>query len=309
MVKSDDWKHPLGYHEKAIAELTATRQELLNELKTMRDIHNSNQLELQNLKNELAETNQELKLTREETQKYQQIIDDFLANSPIKPVMETKNIETKLSQLSGDLLEIKQQLSNLPERFKPVEPQPKPEDDFKTQILQSIADLQKQLSSLTDELTLVSDASGMDYAPIRDLLRDQEWKKADENTRNLMLKLSNRNPEGWLDKGDIEKLPWQDLRILDRLWNKYSDGKFGFSIQKNIWQNIEVANQNDFEVEKTLGDRVGWRVNNCWIDYESFTFNITAPPGHLPSTSHLLCIDRGKVEDRIRFMFRKRKEW
>jgi len=213
-----------------------------------------------------------------------QIINDLRENS-LKDIRETLGetnfyLENRIDQITLIVMESLTGAQNLSDR-----------------IFEQVNDLEEKTF-----------ASGMDYAPIRDLLRDREWKKADETTRNLMLKLSNRNQEGWLDKGDIEKLPWQDLRILDRLWIESSDGKFGFSIQKNIWQSIEVANQNDFEVEKTLGDRVGWRVNNCWIDYESLTFNITAPPGHLPSTSHLLCIDRGKVEDRMRFMFRKRKE-
>ncbi|HYX15858.1 MAG TPA: GUN4 domain-containing protein [Nostoc sp.] len=42
-------------------------------------------------------------------------------------------------------------------------------------------------------------------------------------------------PNGWLDYKSIENFPCTDLRTIDRLWVKYSNGHFCFSVQKRIW--------------------------------------------------------------------------
>jgi hypothetical protein len=58
-----------------------------------------------------------------------------------------------------------------------------------------------------------------------------------------MLKVSGREKEGMLDRFSIEKFPSQDLLTLDQLWRRYSKERFGFSVQKRIWQSIS-PNQN-----------------------------------------------------------------
>jgi HTH-type transcriptional regulator/antitoxin HigA len=55
----------------------------------------------------------------------------------------------------------------------------------------------------------------------------------------------------------IENFPCDDLRTIDQLWVKYSQGRFGFSVQKKIW--LEVGGKVDYDTECKLGDRVGWR--------------------------------------------------
>jgi GUN4-like len=37
-----------------------------------------------------------------------------------------------------------------------------------------------------------------------------------------------------LDEKRIKALPCQDLQTIDRLWMYHSNGKFGFSIQKDL---------------------------------------------------------------------------
>ena len=34
----------------------------------------------------------------------------------------------------------------------------------------------------------------------------------------------------------IKLFPGEDLRFINNLWLKYSQGHFGFSVQKNIWK-------------------------------------------------------------------------
>ncbi|MBD2392514.1 GUN4 domain-containing protein [Aphanizomenon flos-aquae NRERC-008] len=95
-----------------------------------------------------------------------------------------------------------------------------------------------------------------------------------------MLKISERENVCWLDDGDIRKFPRYDLHIINQLWVKYSDGKFGFSIQKQILQN-----------HKQFTARCGWIENiatNELIKYEDYNFTLDANRGHLPSTPRIV---------------------
>jgi WD40 repeat protein len=125
---------------------------------------------------------------------------------------------------------------------------------------------------------------GIDYTRLRDLLAAGRWKEADLETQTVMFEAAGREEESWftLEDEDIEKFPCQDLRTIDRLWVKYSAGRFGFSIQKRIWQTIAGNRDAGSETLQCLGDRVGWRVQEEWISYDNLTFRLDAPEGHLP---------------------------
>jgi serine/threonine protein kinase len=141
--------------------------------------------------------------------------------------------------------------------------------------------LLKTSNAPIDDVKLVSSV-GMDYTHLRKLLAAKQWKDADLETRRVMLKVANREKNGWLDKESIEKFPCEDLRTIDQLWVKASNGRFGFGVQKRIWQ--EVGGKNDGDTTLRLADYVGWRVQGKWLDYDSLKFCINSPPGHLPGT-------------------------
>ena len=131
------------------------------------------------------------------------------------------------------------------------------------------------------ETTRVISAVGMDYINLRNLLAAKKWKEADEETAKVMCKVAGRE-EGWLDRESIEKFPCEDLRTIDQLWVKYSNGRFGFSVQKRIYQSLGGTKEYDEEVWYKFCDRVGWRKNNEWLYYYDLTFSEKAPPAHLP---------------------------
>lgn len=138
---------------------------------------------------------------------------------------------------------------------------------------------QEQLKQEADDL---SSERGVDYTRLRDLLKAGQWQEADQETDKAMLKAAGREEQGYLRIEDIEQFPCADLRTIDRLWVKYSDGKFGFSVQKKIWQECGSPMEYSSNFEK-FGDRVGWRNSSeVWINYGDVTFNTTAPRGHLP---------------------------
>ena len=127
---------------------------------------------------------------------------------------------------------------------------------------------------------------GVDYTRLRDLLKAQNWKAADKETLEVMLQAVGRKSQGYFDYDSIENFPCTDLRTIDQLWVKYSNGHFGFSVQKRIW--LKCGGKVDYETEKALGDAVGWRKNNSWLDYKDITFTLNAPEGHLPGVQRVV---------------------
>ncbi|MEP0882803.1 serine/threonine-protein kinase [Trichocoleus sp. ST-U3] len=115
---------------------------------------------------------------------------------------------------------------------------------------------------------------GENYRQLRDLLAAGKWREADMETAAIMLKVA-RQDEEWLDYEHIESFPGEDLRTIDTLWVNYSNGRFGLSVQKRVYNECG----KDFV---TFGDRVGWRVNETWLWWNDLNFTSDALPGHLP---------------------------
>ncbi|MEZ2277674.1 MAG: GUN4 domain-containing protein [Microcoleus sp.] len=149
----------------------------------------------------------------------------------------------------------------------------------------------------TNEVQLVS-VVGVDYSKLRDLLVAGKWEEANEETGTVIVNVVSMEQKGWVYKslGNIttndlnnslkllEKFPCEDLSTIDQLWVKYSNGRFGFSVQKRIYQSLGGTSECDNEVWERFGDCVGWRRNNKWQGaYRYFTFSEKAPEAHLPS--------------------------
>ncbi|NEP12278.1 MAG: hypothetical protein F6K14_19135 [Symploca sp. SIO2C1] len=98
------------------------------------------------------------------------------------------------------------------------------------------------------------------------LLENQQWLKADAETEAIMLKIAGLKEEDCLSKKDIEKFPCQDLHTIDQLWMRYSNNLYGFSVQKQIWDNVErwkggwtQINCRDVSEQTELTLRIGWK--------------------------------------------------
>jgi uncharacterized caspase-like protein len=146
----------------------------------------------------------------------------------------------------------------------------------------------KIADSRTDDL---SSDRGVGYTNLRNLLASEQWIEADLETLAVMLKAANREKEGYLDVESIKKFPCTDLRTIDQLWVKYSNGRFGFSVQKRIWESVggkpgdyDFDFVKNFEIFKKLGYRAGGRgYRKDWLSISELTFSQQAPEGHLPS--------------------------
>ncbi|OKH47366.1 hypothetical protein NIES2130_36025 [Scytonema sp. HK-05] len=161
----------------------------------------------------------------------------------------------------------------------------------------SKAPMQELIGAITGQLrnsnvdvdSLLSER-GVNYTRLRNFLRAGQWKQADQETLAVMLKATGREEEGWLSTESIENFPCTDLRTIDQLWVKYSNGRFGFSVQKRIWESVGGKPDADIEIWEKFGDRVGWRrrkgsslwLQKEWLEYSELTFTTEAPAGHLP---------------------------
>ncbi|MGJ3251686.1 MAG: caspase, EACC1-associated type [Elainellaceae cyanobacterium] len=137
--------------------------------------------------------------------------------------------------------------------------------------------------SSAEDVPLESE-KGIDYQELKALLEAGNWKEADQKTADLMLKAMGKDSWGGVGSDDLLNFPCKDLRTIDRLWVDYSNGKFGFSVQKEIYLECGGILDGEYHEEafKKFGDRVGWRVNNKWLYYSDVTFNTSRSRGHLP---------------------------
>jgi serine/threonine protein kinase len=124
---------------------------------------------------------------------------------------------------------------------------------------------------------------GMDYSTLGELLAGGMWEEADEETARVMLAVAKREKEGWLDIESIDKFPCPDLRTIDQLWVKYSNGRFGFSVQKRIYESLGGSRKYNGKIWEAFADKVGWRKAGYWLYYSDIIYDIKAPSAHLPT--------------------------
>ncbi len=178
---------------------------------------------------------------------------------------ERGQLQLQLQQAAQERIHLQSQLDWVLYRLEQVNPE---------QVQSVLSRLDEWLSSSQSQ-TPASSEVGIDYTPLANLLAAGKWQKADEMTWLLVLKATGREEEGWLGSEDIANFPCTDLRTIDWYWEQYSSGSFGLSVQQQIWHNAGGDYTN-------FCDRVGWRVKQGWAYYDSLTFSLDAPEGHLP---------------------------
>jgi len=111
----------------------------------------------------------------------------------------------------------------------------------------------------------------INYRPLRTLLQEKRWKDADQETQKALaniLSLSRvraTSAERYMLSVErknratlIQKIPCTDLLTIDRLWVNFSNGLFGFSVQKQIVENDNKLLSSDFKekferIPETMG--------------------------------------------------------
>jgi len=124
------------------------------------------------------------------------------------------------------------------------------------------------------------------YQQLEDLLTNGQWREADQETYRLMITAVGKEEGEFFDQEELLNFPCDELKAIDGLWVKYSQGKFGFSVQKKNY--VECGNPLDGEYhEKTwelFADRVGWRKDGNYLNYKDLKANPSfSPTGEFPS--------------------------
>ncbi|MEM8642802.1 MAG: GUN4 domain-containing protein [Cyanobacteria bacterium P01_G01_bin.54] len=126
------------------------------------------------------------------------------------------------------------------------------------------------------------------YFKLAYYLQTQQWEAADQETYSVILAVGDRVQKGYLSLDDIRNFPCSDLGVIDQLWVRYSDGHFGFSVQKEIY--LECGGKTDYqyyeEAFKKFGVEVGWRAGDSWKFRMRYDL-AQSPAGHLPGWFHI----------------------
>lgn len=141
----------------------------------------------------------------------------------------------------------------------------------------------------------LSSELGKDYTKLRDFLAEENWQAADEETGTLM---------SGVFRQDVKNFPPTDLQTIDQPWLKYSNGRFGFSVQRRVLNDTFCGSKatpqtclSDYELPESMearndrlkvrwerfGENLGWRKQGQWIMAVDYTHALTKQPqGYLP---------------------------
>ncbi|KAF7805353.1 tetrapyrrole-binding protein, chloroplastic [Senna tora] len=140
--------------------------------------------------------------------------------------------------------------------------------------------------------TSPSTSQAVSFDLLRDLLSANNFRQADEETRRLLIVLAGEAAQkrGYVFFSEVQFISTDDLKTIDELWRQYSDNKFGYSVQKRIFEKVEKDFTKFFL-------KVGWMkkldTEVEQYNYRSFPtefvweLNDDTPEGHLPLTNAL----------------------
>ncbi|KAA8527290.1 hypothetical protein F0562_034613 [Nyssa sinensis] len=123
-------------------------------------------------------------------------------------------------------------------------------------------------------------------------LSAKNFRQADEETRRLLIFLAGEAAQkrGYVFFSEVQFIPETDLKTIDDLWREHSNNKFGYSVQKKIWNRAKKDFSKFFL-------KVGWMkkldTEVQQYNYRSFPtefiweLNDDTPEGHLPLTNAL----------------------
>jgi hypothetical protein len=126
-------------------------------------------------------------------------------------------------------------------------------------------------------------AQTIDYSSLQDLLVQQDFQAADRLTLEKLCELAGDAAiqRKWIYFTEVESFPTVDLQTINLLWRVYSEGKFGYSVQRELW----LGTGKNWD---KLWSMIGWKSGNNWTRYpQEFTWDLSAPKGHLPLSNQL----------------------
>ena len=152
-------------------------------------------------------------------------------------------------------------------------------------IEQKLSNLSTKIVNIEDRLTLVTDIYR--YEKLQKLLAAENFERADWETIDLIRSITKKEDLESITPEDMKVFPCNELQVIDRLWLKYSQGKFGFSVQLNIYQQVggslETTILQEDKIIVEFGKKVGCLQNDRWQKCDDLDYTISAPIGCHPS--------------------------
>ena len=229
---------------------------------------------------------------------FSQHLQDWQSKYPKSNTSQQQQVEELTRQLEGikitSLQEKEQIKQSYENKIQELQQSYQEQKQLAASLRYQIQNLEQQLEQLkpttivseiaieTDDIAIQS-ANDVDYTKLCNFLKKQQWKEADQETTKVMLKAANREGE-YLRHEDIMNFPSSDLRTINQLWLQYSQNKFGFSTQYDIYSRLGSCGKRNEEVWEQFSYIVGWRHREKWLDYSELTFDLNLSfQGHLPT--------------------------
>ncbi len=135
-----------------------------------------------------------------------------------------------------------------------------------------------------DGLLSPQSAQAVDYDELQTLLIKQEYQSADKLTMQKLCELAGERAmqRKWVYFTEVSQFPTTDLKTIDTLWRIYSEDRFGWSKQHELWMRLG----QDWE---RLWTQLIWKSSEgAWTRYPTeFIWDLSAPVGHLPLSNQL----------------------
>ena len=139
------------------------------------------------------------------------------------------------------------------------------------------------LAYFPEGIVTLKSGCGINYNPLQQLLAAQDFQAADLETIQKMCELAGPMAvqRKWLYFSEVENFSAIDLQTINSLWLVHTEGKFSFSVQREIWLSLG-KNWDNFWT------KIAWKSGNIWTRYpHEFTWSLDAPKGHLPLSNQL----------------------
>ena len=115
------------------------------------------------------------------------------------------------------------------------------------------------------------------YQKLEEHLKQGQWEAADSETYRLMITAVGKESGQSFSQDELLNFPCDELKAIDGLWVLHSNGKFGFSVQKDLYIN-QCGGVPDGKYHGAAFNQffklVGWE--------ESIKFDTSSQKGHLP---------------------------
>jgi tetratricopeptide (TPR) repeat protein len=115
------------------------------------------------------------------------------------------------------------------------------------------------------------------YEQLEKHLQKGQWKDADNETYRLMITALGKEDGQLFSSDELLSFPCDELKAIDKLWDTYSTGKFGFSVQKDLYLECGGTLDGIFSRASAIKfySMVGWD--------KGIQEDIASQKGHLPS--------------------------